>query len=230
MKVIVLGGTGLLGYHSVLALLTENHQVTVVSRGSIRQSGLFPAGVSSIETDLFELDTDRLNSLFEPFDALVYALGPDDRDVPTRPASPFFHNRLVVKCQSICQCAKASGVRKIVIMGSYFSYFDRQFPGWRLAEKHPYIHSRVAQSSACLSLGDPSVHVSILEIPYVFGIMPGREPLWKDLLIRRISWMWPYIYFTDGGTVMMTCTQLGKAVVGPSTLLPRNDIPWVTPI
>lgn len=214
MKVIILGGTGLIGYHAALELHKNAHQVTIVSRGSIVLDGLFPPEITTISVDVFKLDSSELTKLLSGFDSMVYALGPDDRDIPDAPAYDYFYEKLVQKCEAICRNAKSAGVKRIIILSSYFAYFHRHNPDWQLAEHHPYIKCRIEQAEACLKLADSMVEIKILELPYVFGIMPNRDPLWKDLLVSRINKMRPWIFYTSGGTTMISVKLAAEAISG----------------
>lgn len=60
---------------------------------------------------------------------------------------------------------------------SYFAYFDRIWPEMRLAEHHPYIRSRKGQEAQSLEAAMPDLQLCILQLPYIFGSMPGRAPL-----------------------------------------------------
>ena len=214
MKVIVIGGTGLLGYHATLELLAKGHSVTSVSRGSIKLNGWFPEKAKVIYEDVFKMSNTSLEEMFNGYDAMVYAIGPDDRNIHKGPAYDYFYEKLVVKCEEICTAAKSSGIGKIVILGSYFQYFDRTNPDWNLSNNHPYINCRKQQASRALALADDQLQVMIMEIPYVFGTMPNRDPLWKDQLVARIDSILPLIPFTTGGTAMVTAKYCGEATRG----------------
>lgn len=51
MKVVVAGGSGLIGLHLVRALLADDHDVVVLSRAPHRTRGRLPAGVTVVEWD-----------------------------------------------------------------------------------------------------------------------------------------------------------------------------------
>jgi hypothetical protein len=55
--------------------------------------------------------------------------------------------------------------------------------------------------------------VLVLELPYVFGTMPGRVPLWKEVFMDRFLKLNPVIY-PDGGTAVVCAGSVGMAVVG----------------
>ena len=56
--------------------------------------------------------------------------------------------------------------------------------------------------------------VYIMELPYIFGVHPVRPPIWKDVIIKRLLKMKPYIYFFKGGTNMITVKHVAEAIVG----------------
>lgn len=214
MKIIVLGGTGLLGYYASLSLLSKGHKLTIVSRGRINCDAIFPIEVKSIITNVFEMTRSELINLFKGFDSMVYAIGPDEREIPPFPSAEFFKNNLVDRCINICSCAKFARLKSIIILSSYFNYFNRKHPEWKLAERHPYIRYRVKQTDECLKLSNSNLNIIILEIPYVFGVMPNRKTLWAELLVPRLNAIKPFLFYTSGGTAMSSATYVGEAVRG----------------
>jgi nucleoside-diphosphate-sugar epimerase len=54
----------------------------------------------------------------------------------------------------------------------------------------------------------------ILELPYIFGTMPERTPIWKDIFLARLQAMKGALYFFKGGSVMMTVEQVAECIVG----------------
>jgi nucleoside-diphosphate-sugar epimerase len=86
------------------------------------------------------------------------------------------------------------------------------WPELKLTQHHPYIRSRVEQEQAAVAAGGSEMAVMILELPYIFGSMPGRVPIWKPLIqyIRKT----PLIFYTDGGTNCVTVEQVGAAIAG----------------
>lgn len=72
--------------------------------------------------------------------------------------------------------AKECGVKHSVILGSYFSYFAKKHPEWKLTKYHPYIRSRIDQENAAMSFAGNGFDVAVLELPYIFGTQPGVSP------------------------------------------------------
>ncbi len=213
MKVMIVGGTGFLGYHSVIAGLNKGHSLGVLAIKDIDLSGWYPKQVSVEYGDVFATTKEQLVKLFTGYEALVYAVGPDDRVVPPAPAYDFFYERLVLACEKTVTAAREAGVKRCVILGSYFAYFDRLWPHKQLSARHPYIRCRTEQAKRAIAAGKDSMAVMVLELPYIFGSMPKRTPLWKDVLLERFA-KGKIIFFPKGGTNMISAQHVGEAVIG----------------
>ena len=79
MKILVIGGTGLIGGHAALYLKDNGHEVTIAGRK--------PAAAGSALAQLQQLQGDYVAGTFSRedlsgFDALVFAAGNDIRHVP----------------------------------------------------------------------------------------------------------------------------------------------------
>jgi hypothetical protein len=83
----------------------------------------------------------------------------------------------------------------------------------KLPERHPYIKCRIEQAQSAIAAGGDSMAVMVLELPYIFGSMPGRVPLWKDVFLDRYT-KGSVIFFPRGGTNMIAAEHVGEAVIG----------------
>jgi len=212
MKVLIIGGTGFLGYHATIELLKHDHEVSIVGLPPAPPSGLFPPVVQIHLCDIAQLADDELISLFRGKDALIFAAGVDDRTTPKKPAYPFFVKHNVESVKRVFTLARQAGVSRGIVLGSYFAYFDRLWPEMRLAEQHPYIRSRVEQAKTAIAAGQDKMSISILELPYIFGSMPGRVPLWKPLIKYILS---PFpLFYPAGGTTCVTVHLVAQAICG----------------
>ena len=237
MKVCIVGGTGLIGYHSALAFLKKGHEVTAMALPDITLGDWFPQETDVRYGNVFEMGDAELKDVFEGYDAMVYAVGPDDRYRPKSDAYTFFHERLVEACGRVISMAREAGVKRAVILNSYFAYFARVYPEWHLMEHHPYIRCRVEQAEHAIAEGGGQMDVMILELPYIFGTMPERKPLWDDVLIQRFARS-KTAFFPKGGTTMITVEHVAEAVVGAvehgehGKRYPIGDVnmPWDTMI
>lgn len=63
-SVVVIGGTGLLGYHTVQELLRKGYGVTSLSLPPIPEPDLFPAEVENLLEDINALSDGQLSEIF----------------------------------------------------------------------------------------------------------------------------------------------------------------------
>ena len=90
--------------------------------------------------------------------------------------------------------------------------------------------ARVEQQERCLALASDDFSVAVLEIPYVFGLVPERNPLWADVLVPRLDLMRPWIFFPPGGTAMTSAGYVGRVarsvieqeITGPLPVAEQN--------
>lgn len=215
-KVMVMGGTGFIGYHACLAFLDQGVTVGSASIADIKTEEWFPKEIiaDADPFDVFNATEDDITSLLIGYDTLVYALGPDDRERTVGSPFGYFYERLVLQCIKVMKGARAAGIRRVVVLNSYFSWFDRlpEFSG-RLSKDHPYIRARVEQARACITEGEAGIiDVMILELPYIFGAIPGRVPIWKSVFLDRFKKM-PAVFFPGGGTVAIHVKGVAEAIV-----------------
>jgi nucleoside-diphosphate-sugar epimerase len=211
-KVVVIGGTGFLGYCAVKEFIYREHSVTVIALPPLPEEGLFPKDVNVVLVNIDELDDSNIMDILKGHDAIVFAAGADDRVIPKAPAYEFFYQANVRSCERIISLARQSGIERGVILSSYFLYFDRVWPNEKLSEYHPYIRSRKEQARRSMDAAMPDLQLVILELPYIFGSMPGRTPLWKPL-IEYINSRYP-LFYMKGGTNMIAVEHVGQAIVG----------------
>lgn len=212
MNCLIVGGTGFIGYHAALELLQRGHRVSVLALPPLPVAALLPPQVQVILADMNALPDAGLQALLAGHDAIVHAAGADDRVTPRRPAYDFFYAANVQPTVRLLTLARAAGIRRGVLLGSYFTYFDRLWPHMKLAQRHPYIRSRVEQARQALAASRPDLALMILELPYIFGAMPGRTPLWSPL-VRYIDSDLP-LFFPAGGTNMISVQHVAEAIAG----------------
>ncbi len=212
MRVLVIGGTGFIGTYCVHELLDRGHKVTVLSRHSPTKNNKLPKGVKFIRNDLFRMDQGKLARTLAPMDAFIFGAGVDDRIHPPKPAYKYFHSHNVEQLVKVVKAANQADVTKGVVLGSYFSYFDRKWPHMGIAKHHPYIRSRVDQAKMGFKAACDDLDLMVLEIPYVFGSIPDKVPLWAPL-VNYIRSPWP-LFYPRGGTSVMAVERVAEATVG----------------
>ncbi|MDD4291256.1 MAG: NAD(P)H-binding protein [Clostridia bacterium] len=212
MKIMVCGGTGFLGYYTVLDALKKGHECASMSIDDVSLEGWYPKEVKTNIINTFTASEDELVPLMEGYDAFIYSVGPDDRVTPKAPSYDFFHQHLVTDASKVFRAAERAGIKRSVVYNSYFAYFDRAHPEKKLAAYHPYIRARVEQAEALIGQAK-NMDVMVLELPYIFGCMPNRTPIWRDVFIERF-FKGKMVFFPKGGTTMIHVKHIGEAGVG----------------
>ncbi len=211
-KVFVLGGTGFLGYYTTNELLKRGYKVVTVSLPPLPEENLFPDGeVEIILDDINKMPDDAIVNILKDCVGVIYAAGADERMVPPIPALKFFYEANVLPTQRLARLAKEAGVKKFVVFGSYFAEFAERLPETNL-KMEAYPNTRLLQEQIAFAEGEGSMVVTSLRLPYIFGTMPGRMPLWK-MFTDQIKGQ-PVFPALKGGTAMVTARQVAQAAVG----------------
>ena len=213
--IFIVGGAGFLGYHTSIELAGRGAKVTALAMPDEAVDESLSSRVDIARADIDQLSDDELGQLLSGHDALVYAAGPDDRvELPAGvKAADFFGEYLVNRTARVLRIAKQGGVQKVIVYGSYFAYINnRGICGTRQGqlERHPYIKARVMQTTQAFALGDENFSVAVLNIPYVFGTAPGKDPIWKHVFIERFANQ-PKIIYGNGGTTAITPAKIAVA-------------------
>ncbi|EOL46423.1 NAD-dependent epimerase/dehydratase family protein [Enterococcus caccae] len=210
-KIFVLGGTGFLGYYTTEELLKKGYEVATISLPPMPAEDLFSSDVSVTLGNINDMTDEAVLKMLEGCEGFIYAAGADERVVPKSPASKFFYEENVLPTQRLAYLAKEAGVKNFVVFGSYFAEFAERLPETDLKlEGYPMM--RLLQEQVAFAEGDGSMAVTSLRLPYIFGTMPGREPLWKMFTDQiKGQAIFPAL---KGGTAMVTVEQVGQAAVG----------------
>ncbi|MDE1547797.1 NAD-dependent epimerase/dehydratase family protein [Jeotgalibaca caeni] len=211
-KVFILGGTGFLGYYTTKELLNRGYDVKTMALPPMPAEGLFPSNVEIQFGDINQLSDEEIIELLSDCTGFMYAAGADERIIPAKPALKFFYEANVLPTQRLARLARQAGVKKFVVFGSYFSEFAERFDGKYDLKKQGYPNTRLLQEQVAFAEGEGSMDVMSLRLPYIFGTMPGRMPLWK-MFTDQIKGR-PVFPSLKGGTAMVTVEQVAEAAVG----------------
>lgn len=213
MKVFIIGGTGLLGSAAADILIARGDEVSTLALPPLPPGAPINPKMKVHFGNYMELSDEELAKYMEGCEGFIFAAGVDDRVTGPRPVYDLYEKYNTEPTERLLKIAKQSGVKHAVILGSYFTHFDRIHPEWELSKWNPYIRSRVHQQEVALSEAAEGFDVAVLGLPYIFGTQPGRKPVWtilcKNILSMKKKTMWP-----KGGTTMVTVRQVGEATVG----------------
>lgn len=214
-KVLVLGGTGLLGHATVRELVSRGYRVVSLALPPMPTEDLFEEFGDAVQShlgDVGSMSDQELLELLEDCHAVMYAIGADERTLPAAPAARFFYEANVLPTQRLAALARGAGVKKFVVYGSYFAEFAETRPELDL-KAHGYPLMRLLQEQVAFAEGDGAMEVTSLRLPYIFGTMPGRIPLWK-MFVDRIRDVEVFPAHPEGRTAAVTTAQVGQAAVG----------------
>lgn len=210
-RVIVFGGSGFLGQHICEELRSQQCDVTAVGLSC----DTLHKDIKQICVDIDQQDDVTLQEIIDGHDALVYALGPDDRTTPPKGVSAweYYAECLAERTKRVATLTCAAGVKKMIVLGSYFTYFNHHGCGdlkaGVLAERHPYIRARQLQYEAVKQI--KGLDVATIEIPYVFGSTPGTCSAMQAVFAMYDKS--PWLIFGRGGTTAVSVDGVARSVV-----------------
>lgn len=211
----MIGGTGLLGCEAARIFIEHGHEVTSVALPPLPEGAPIPEEMHLEFCNIYEKTDDEIKEYLKGMDCFVFAAGVDERVEFKAPVYDSYYKFNIAPLKRILPLCKEVGVKKAVVLGSYFSFLAKERPNMKLTEKHPYIRSRIDQEEIAFSFADDNFDVSVLELPYIFGTQPGRKPVWVILIeqLRRMDKL-PCTLYPAGGTAMLTVRQVGEVIVG----------------
>ena len=215
MKVFMIGGTGLLGCEAATTLIKRGHQVTSVALPPLPEGAPIPEEMEIVFGDINKKSDEEIEAMLEGCDCFIFAAGVDERVEFPHPVMDYYYKYNIAPLERIFPLCKKAGVKRAVVLGSYFAYLNKLYPYMNLTDKNPYFKSRMQQEEVCKNACDENFSVAVLELPYIFGTQPGRKPVWT-VLIEQIAGMdkLPFTLYPKGGTAMLTCRQVGQVIAG----------------
>ncbi len=213
MKIFMVGGSGLLGNEGAKELLSRGHEVLTVSLPPLPKGADIPKEMKITLGNILEMKDEEILTLMKGCEGFVFAAGVDERVEFAPPVYEAYKKYNIEPVDRLLKLCKQSGVKKCVILGSYFSHFAKTLSKLNLYDNHPYIRSRIDQEKVALSYSDEEMEVMVLELPYIFGVQKGRKPVWQ-FYIDMLLPMKKTVYFPKGGTTMVTLKQVGQAIAG----------------
>ncbi|HWU64974.1 MAG TPA: NAD(P)-dependent oxidoreductase [Ensifer sp.] len=209
MKILIVGGTGMIGGHAAEMLSRHGHDVVLGARKPPRQDmplARFPVLTGDYATGGF---TPRE---LEAFDAVVFAAGNDIRHIRHEAdRQEFWRATQIEGVPNFVRRARQAGVRRVVQIGSYY---HQVMP--HLAETNDYVRARKLADDGARAVADKDFNVSTLNPPSIVGALPGVPAKRYETLVAWARGERPDIpdFAPAGGTNYMSVRSLGEAIVG----------------
>lgn len=209
MKILVVGGTGMIGGHAALYLKSLGHEVAVAGRRPPQETTEL-ARLEFVQGDFME-GTFTAEQL-APFEAVVFAAGNDIRHLPKGAKFDAHVMRSNAECvPAFAALCKEAGVKHFIHVGSFYPHIAPE-----LLETNQYILSRKLAVDGIVALADDSFHVVSLDAPFVVGTVPGMNlPMFAAYVAYaqgKLEGMEPF--GPAGGTNFISCQSLSEAIAG----------------
>jgi dihydroflavonol-4-reductase len=208
MRILVVGGTGLLGGHAAAFLQGRGHDVVIAARN--------PPQATSPMAQMPFIRGDYVAATFaksdlSPFDAMVFAAGNDIRHVPPGADEATFWETANVKAiPAFFALAREAGVKRAVYVGSFYPQAAPE-----LVAKHPYVRGRHLSDVGLRATATPDFAVISVNAPFVIGALPGLiVPTFEAYVRYAEGKLGLPVFGPTGGSNFISCQTLSEAILG----------------
>lgn len=208
MKILVVGGAGMIGGHAALYLKGQGHEVTIAGRN--RPAAGTPLGeLPFLRVDYVAMDFDR--AALGDFDALVFAAGNDVRHQPQDVGDSYWHEANSIGVPRFFEAARSAGVRRAINVGSFYPQAAPE-----LVATNAYVRSRHESDAGVAALAGPEFVSMSINAPFVLGAVPGLVvPMFAAYTQYAQGKFAPMPEFAPpGGTNFISTRSLSEAIAG----------------
>lgn len=209
MKILVIGGSGMIGGDIAIHLSEQGHDVTIGSRKAPLSTTPM-AKMPFLAGDYIEGGYSRDD--LSGFEAVVFAAGQDTRHVGKgEDGAAYWERTNAVLVPQLFERMRDAGVACAINIGSFY---PQAAP--RLLEGNAYIRSRKASDEGVRALAAPGFRVVSLNPPYMLGAVPGLDPRNFEKVAAYADGQLPDIpvYAPPGGVNFMSIRSLAEATAG----------------
>ena len=209
MKVLVVGGTGLIGGEIALYLRKNGHDVTLMSRTPTSVPAL--ADMAFLQGDY--INDDVSDGRLRGFDWLVFSAAADIRNLPqdgsVTPES-FYTKANDEAVPRFFEAARDAGISRAVMVGTFYPQVAPQQIG-----VCPYVTSRHNTDVKVRALSNEHFNVCCLNAPFVLGHIEGLNVPYIDALAEYARGNIPGlpIFAPKGGTNHISARSLAQAAL-----------------
>jgi dihydroflavonol-4-reductase len=215
MRILVVGGAGMIGGHIARLLTDRGEDVTVGARGDVAEDS--PAAGLPVLAGDYAAGTFGEADLAS-YDAVVFAAGQDirhrPRDLDAAGERAFWERMQSDGVPRFARLCKQAGVRRFVQIGSYY---HQVLPD--LAALDPYVRARELADVRTRDLADADFAAITVNPPNIVGAAPGRGLRGFAKLVQWADGELPDIpdFAPAGGTNYLSVRSLAEAVCGALT-------------
>jgi nucleoside-diphosphate-sugar epimerase len=209
MKVLVVGGTGLIGGEIALYLQKAGHHVTIMSRKPTAVPGL--ADMPFLQGDY--ISDDFSDGRLKGFDWLVFSAAADIRNLPIDGSvtpEQFYTRANDEAVPRFFESARQAGIHRAVMIGTFYPQVAPQQIGIC-----PYVTSRHNTDVQVRALSSKRFNVCALNAPFVLGHIKGLDVPHISALAEYARGNLPGlpVFAPRGGTNHISSRSLAQAAL-----------------
>lgn len=211
MKILVVGGTGMIGGHCATFLQAQGHEITVAARHA-PMAGTPMASMNVLLGDYAAGDFPA--STLQGFEAVVFAAGNDIRHIAEgeNPEEDSYWQRVNSEAiPAFARIARDAGVKRFVNVGSFYPQVAPH-----LIDENAYVRSRHLADADARALASDTFQVCSVNAPFVVGTVPGlSSPIFEAYTAYAQGKMEGMpIFGPAGGANFISTLSLAEAVSG----------------
>ena len=230
MKVLVVGGTGLIGGEIALHLKNSGHDVALMSRKPTTVPAL--ADMTFMQGDY--INDDMSDGRLRGFDWLVFSAAADIRNLPMDGSvtpEDFYTLANDEAVPRFFAAARDAGVSRAVLIGTFYPQVAPEKIG-----ECPYVTSRHNTDVKVRALSNDTFNVCSLNAPFVLGHIEGMDVPYISALAAYAGGNIPDlpVFAPRGGTNHITAHSLAQATLsalakgesGKAYLVGDENLSW----
>ncbi len=213
MKILIIGGSGLIGGDAAIYLKEHGHDVTIMDRNKPTAAAL--AAMPFLKGDY--VNDDFSDGRLAEFDSLVFAAAADIRQLPydgSISPSEFYSKVNNEAVPRFFSAARDAGIKRAVYIGTFYPQVAPEKIG-----VCDYVTSRSITDEAVRALSTDSFNVCSLNLPFVLGHIPGLDIPHIGALVAYASGSLSElpVFAPQGGTNHISSRSVAQATLAALT-------------
>lgn len=210
MKILVVGGSGLIGGTIALHLNSRGLDVTVMSRKTSRTEALRSLKHIAVDYVNYEDSAEAIAG----FDGVIFAAAGDIRGYTAlngETETQYYQRVNDAAVPKFIKYLRDTGLSRAVYISSFYPNVVPEFVG-----SSPYVSSRHATDQSVRALANENFEVCSLGVPYVVGEIPGMEVPYLDAIRNYLveADRTGEVIAPSGGTNFVAVQSVAEATYG----------------
>ena len=134
MKVLMIGGTGLLGSAAAQIFVDRGNEIKTLALPPLPEGAPLPKEMEIVFQDANKLTDDEMIEMMKGYDMFVFATGVDERVEFPAPVYDYYYKYNIAPLERYLPLAKKAGMKGAVVCGSYFAWLAKERPDMKLTE------------------------------------------------------------------------------------------------